>query len=108
MTIDLGVMSHIVELIGFMGSAIWFVSRLNSQISVMLAQSHNDRELSTTRFKEIEDQLKELVKATVQLARQEERLDAMDARITDLLHRMEGIREKRSISINSASKRKRA
>lgn len=105
--VDLQIVVQFTEILTFIAGAVWFVSKLNSQISIILNQNHLERESNVLRFSEIETQLRELIKATVQLARQEERLSAQDARLQELSHRIDIIKEKRALTINAAPKRSR-
>ena len=86
---NIDLLAKVIEIVAVVLGGFWFLANLKSQIGILVSDSHNDRKANTERFSQIENELKELVKATVQLARQEERLLAVDMRMQELSNRIE-------------------
>lgn len=60
----------IIQLISYIGGGIWIISSMKSV-----------QELQSERLKAVESELSELRKVVVSIARQEERMNAMDQRM---------------------------
>ena len=103
-------MKSVIEIASFAIGGFWFISNLKYQIATVITQHKIEFENTNERFREIETQLQDLIKATVQLARQEERLNAQDQRLQELSLRIESIREKtKGVVINTTpAKRKKS
>jgi len=82
-----------ISLLGILfGGGFWFLARLDFRIRELMLDRKTDTEAYKLRFDKIEDELQKLIAATVQLARQEERLNAIDGRLGDLSKRIEANR----------------
>ena len=108
---NIDLLAKVIEIVAVVLGGFWFLANLKSQISILVSDSHNDRKANTERFSQIETELKELVKATVQLARQEERLLAADIRMQELSNRIEvlhSFRKTKMIKLLPKTGKKRA
>jgi len=85
-------LSFVVQLGCLIVGGLWFLAKLDSRIKELIADRKLDSEGNKTRFDKIEEELRKLVDAMVQLARQEERLNGLDQRVGDLSKRVEANR----------------
>lgn len=107
--LDLESLKSVIEITSFIIGGFWFISNLKYQINSIITQHAMEFDDTNKQFREIEGQLKELIKATVQLARQEERLNAQDLRLQELSQRIEVVRGKgKTVVLNATSPLKRS
>lgn len=81
MTINLGT---VLEIIAMVGSIAYFVYSMKTELAV-LANSHR---LSISRLDSVDSKLEKLSTVIVDLARQEERMNAQDTRINEISNRV--------------------
>lgn len=76
-TIDVG---DIIKFVCVLATSLWFISKMSGRLDLVTAEIKSLKEIIAGQS----EQLAEFSKAIIQLARQDERLDAIDRRVEDL------------------------
>lgn len=77
--LDIG---DIIKLLVYLGAGLWFLSRMQGRVDMLANEIKSLQEVVRLQS----DQLASFAKVLVDLARQEERLNAIDRRVEDLRH----------------------
>lgn len=92
-------MGDIIAVVGFIGTMLLFMFRMEGKLNVLSAQRELESNLHTTKFESIEAQLGKLVDCTIQLAKQEEKINFLSEKlesIVDIVRPKTGKRQPRS------------
>ena len=81
-SISVGTLIQVAVLIG---GGLWFVWEMRTRMALLGNAQHKFIERPTR----IDDQLENLAKVTIEIARQDERMNAQDARIQELSNRLD-------------------
>jgi K+/H+ antiporter YhaU regulatory subunit KhtT len=76
-TIDIG---EVFKLIAYLGAGLWFISRMQGRIDLLAKEIKSLQDIVRIQS----TQLADFAKALIDLARQEERINAVDRRVEDL------------------------
>lgn len=88
MTIDLHIVVSIVQLIVIAVGGLGFIYTLKNKLDLLIQETSLKHEANLGKFKEIERQLSALVNTTVEIAKQEMRMNTIDERILELSSRI--------------------
>lgn len=84
-TINLG---SIISTLLFIGTGLYFVWGMQTKLLILIQESNTRHLTNTQKFEEIKDQLKLLADTTLQLAKQEMRMNTIDDRLQELSNRI--------------------
>ena len=76
-TIDIG---DVIKFVAMVGSALWFIAKMSGQLHQVTSEIKALKDIVATQS----EQIAAFAKALIDLARQEERINAIDRRVEDL------------------------
>lgn len=76
-TIDI---ADVIKFVAMLAAALWFISKMSGRLDLVTAEIKSLKDIIAGQSA----QLAEFAKAIIQIARQDERLDAIDRRVEDL------------------------
>ena len=76
-TIDI---ADLIKFVGLLVAALWFISKMSGRLDLVTSEITALKDVVAAQSK----QLGEFAQALIQIARQDERLDAIDRRVEDL------------------------
>jgi len=102
-TFNIGTM---IEIVTIVAGGVYFIQSMNHKISTLIEERQREQNNNIIKFDNIDEQLKQLTEALVKLARQDERINALNQRFQTLLEKIE-IRPKiEKIEVKPKSKTK--
>lgn len=96
MTIDLHILVSVVQLIVIALGGFYFVWTMKSRLDLLIQETGLKHNANLEKFAKIDMQLTALVSTTVELAKQELRLNHMDLRLQELSNRLNLAAKKRT------------
>lgn len=88
MNIDLHIIVSIVQLIVIALGGLWFVWTIKAKLDLLIQETGLKHQANLLKFNEIDSKLNGLVEASIQLAKQEIRMNNMDERVQELSNRI--------------------
>lgn len=77
--VDIG---DILKVLVYLGAGLWFISRMQGRVDMLAKEIKSLQEV----VQQQSDQMAKFAQVLIDLARQEERLNAIDRRVEDLRH----------------------
>lgn len=93
MNIDWGIAANFITVLVYILGGVRFLNALSTRLNILSVERDAEHKANLEKFNSIAEQLRKLTDVIVQLARQEERLEAIDQRMGELATRMNELKQ---------------
>lgn len=100
---NLGHVLQILQILAMVAGGLFFLYQIKAQLILMAASQQN----LSDRLKQLEVEIKQLAEVTIDLAKQGERMTALDLRMTNLSTRVDDYIKLTTNNVSSVPQRRR-